>query len=508
MTAFVPSSMKAPVRALSLVAAIGMMAATMLTPAAAQDNFDPDATIAIGSLYEPQNLDNTAGAGQGISEAFNGNVYESLFRLADDGSVQNVLAKDYKVSEDGLTYTFTLQPDVKFHSGKALTSKDIKFSIERVTAAESKSSRKNSLKPISAIETPDDATVVIKLSSRSISLPYNLSYVWIANADATDFQSKADGTGPYKFESWRRGSSISLTRNDDYWGTKATNGDVVFNYFTEATALNNALLTGSIDIATSIQSPDSLAQFKDNPLFKVSEGKSTTKELLAFNDRVAPFDNVKVRKAVARAIDDKKLLNSIWGDYGTLIGSMVPPTDPWYVDLTGVDAYDPASAKALLKEAGLENGFTFSLDTPNYDPHPIVAEFIKSELAKIGVTVNINIITANEWYSKIYKAHDFQATLQEHVNHRDIVFYGNPDFYWGYNNPKVVDLIKSAEQSTTEAEQTEKLTEANKIIAEDAASDWLYLYPQIVVSTKVVTGYPVNGLNSQFFAYQIKKSDE
>ena len=328
------------------------------------------------------------------------------------------------------------------------------------------------------------------------------------NDEATDFQSKEDGTGPYALEDWRRGSSLAIKRFDGYWGTKPKNEEVVFQYFTDASALNNALLTGSVDIITSVQSPDSLAQFKDNPDFTVSEGKSTTKLLLAYNDRIAPFDNVKVRKALARAIDDKKLLNAVWGDYGTLIGSFVPPTDPWYVDLTGVDAYNPESAKELLKEAGYPDGFSFTIDTPNYDPHPIAAQFIQSELAKIGVKVNINIITANEWYTKVYKAHDFQATLQEHVNHRDIVFYGNPDFYWGYNNPKVVDLIKEAEASSTTDEQTAKLTEANKIIAEDAASNWFYLYPQIVVSKKSVTGYPVNGLNSQFFAYDITKAAE
>ena len=467
----------------------------------------PDATISIGSLYEPQNLDNTAGAGQGINEAFNGNVYEALFRLNDDGSVSPGLVKDYTVSDDGLTYTFTLQPGVTFHSGDPLTSADVKWSIERVTSADSKSSRKNSLKPIASIETPDDATVVIKLASRSISLPYNLSYVWVINDAAKDLQSTEDGTGPYALDGWQRGSQLSVKRFDKYWGPKPENGEVVFKYFTEATALNNALLTGAVDIITSVQSPDSLAQFKDNPDFTVAEGKSTTKLLLAYNDRVAPFDNVKVRKALARAVDDKKLLQAVWGEYGTLIGSFVPPTDPWYVDLTKVDAYDPESAKALLAEAGYPDGFTFTIDTPNYDPHPLAAQFLQGELAKIGVKVNINVITANEWYTKIYKAHDFQATLQEHVNHRDIVFYGNPDFYWGYNNPKVVDLIKASEEVKTADEQTEKLKEANIQIAEDAASNWLYLYPQIVVSKKSVSGYPLNGLNSQFFAHGIKKAD-
>jgi peptide/nickel transport system substrate-binding protein len=489
-----------------LLLAAALLASVAFVPAAMAQEFDANASIRIGSLYEPQNLDNTAGAGQGINEAFNSNVYEALFQLTDAGAVVPQLADSYTTSEDGLTYTFKLKPGVKFHSGDPLTAADVKFSIERVTAETSKSSRKKSLSNIASIETPDDATVVITLKSKSISLPYNLSYVWIVNDAAGDLTGKEDGTGPYTLEDWRRGTALALARFDGYWGTAPTNGEVVFTYFTEATALNNALLTNAVDVITSVQSPDSLAQFKDNAAFTVTEGASTTKELLAWNDRVAPFDNVKVRKALARATDKAKLLSSIWGDYGTLIGSFVPPTDPWYVDLTGVDAYDVESAKALLAEAGYPDGFEFTLDTPDYDPHPVVAQFLQAEYAKVGVKVNINIITANEWYTKIYQQHDFQATLQEHVNHRDIVFYGNPDFYWGYNNPDVVKLIADAETVNTVEEQTAKLTEANKLIAEDAAGNWLYLYPQIVVSAANVTGYPVNGLNSQFFAYGIKKA--
>jgi len=277
----------------------------------------------------------------------------------------------------------------------------------------------------------------------------------------------------------------------------------VFDYFTDATALSNALLTGQVDIVTSVQSPDALSQFTDNADFVVSDGDSTTKELLAFNDRVAPFDNVDIRKAVYSAIDTKKLLDSIWGDYGTLIGSMVPPTDPWYEDLTDVNPYDPALAKQLLASGGQPDGFEFTLDTPTYDPHPAVAEFLKSELAKVGITVNINSISADEWYSKVYKAQDFTATLQEHVNDRDVVWYGNPDFYWGYDNPQVATWVAEAEASATTDEQTATLTKVNEQIAADAASVWLYLYPQIVVASSDVSGYPVNGLNSQFFVYDI-----
>lgn len=464
-----------------------------------------DATIAIGSLYEPVNLDNTAGGGQGVTEALNGNVYEGLFKLTDQGKVEPLLATKYTTSADGLTYTFTLRDGVKFHSGKPLTSADVKRSIERVTSDDSQSARKSQLEVIKSIDTPDDKTVTITLSSRSISLPYNLSYIWIYGPGTSNYKTAEDGTGPYTLGTWKRGSSLSLERWSGYWGDKAKNKEVEFDYFTDASALSNALQTKQVDIVTSIQSPDALSTFTGNKDYTISDGKSTTKELLAFNDKVAPFDNVEVRKAVYSAIDTKKLLNSIWGDYGTLIGSMVPPSDPWYEDLTKVNPYDVNLAKKELAEAGFANGFTFTLDTPTYDPHPAVAEFLKSELAKVGITVNINSISADEWYTKVFKNHDFTATLQEHVNDRDVVWYGNPDFYWGYDNPQVTAWVNEAEQATTTAEQTAKLKQVNEQIAKDAASAWLYLYPQIVVADSDVSGYPVNGLNSQFFAYDIVK---
>ncbi|MFJ3824539.1 ABC transporter substrate-binding protein [Streptomyces nodosus] len=468
-------------------------------------SYDKNATVDIGSLYEPQNLDNTAGGGQGVTEALNGNVYEGLFKLTDDGKVEKLLAQDYKVSGDGLTYTFTLRDGVKFHSGKALTSEDVKYSLEKVLADDSQSARKANLQVVKDIATPDPRTVKVTLSQKSISFVYNLSYVWIINSRAENLKTTEDGTGPYRLDKWTRGSALSLDRFTGYWGEAASNKKVVFHYYKDATALNNALLTNAVDVVTGEQSPDALDQFKNNQNYKVNDGNSTTKLLLAFNDKAKPFTDVKVRQAVSSAIDDKKLLESVWGGYGKLIGSMVPPTDPWYEDLTKVNAYDPARAKKLLDEAGYAKGFSFTLDTPNYDPHPTAATFIKSELAKVGITVKINTITPDEWYTKVYKNHAFTATLQEHVNDRDLVWYGNPDFYWGYDNKQVTRWVNQAEEASTTAGQTELLKKVNRKTAEDAASDWLYLYPQLVVANSKLSGYPLNGLNSQFFAYDIKK---
>lgn len=458
-----------------------------------------DATVAIGSLYEPTNLSNVDGGGQGVNEAFQDNVYEGLFRLGDDGKVTPLLATSYKTSSDGLTYTFTLRKGVKFHDGGTLTSADVKSSIERVTAEDSQSSRKSSLAVVKSIATPDDDTVEVTLSKRSISFVYNLSYVWIVPADATKLKTEENGTGPYTLGTFKRGSSLTLEPFTDYWGKKPANGGVEFDYFTSASTLSNALASGRVDVVTSIQSPDALSRFTaDKAKYTVSEGDSTTKELLAFNDAKGPFTDVLLRQAISAAVDRKALLKAIWGDYGTVNGSMVPPTDPWYEDLTSVNAYDPAKAKDLLAQAGHADGFTFTLDTPSYDPHPAVAQYLQSALKKVGVTVDINTISADEWYTKVYQQHDFEATLQEHVNDRDVVFYGDPDFYFGYDNTAVQQDIADAEQATSEDQQTELLKQANEQIVKDAASDWLYLYPQIVVSDKDVTGYWKNGLNSQF----------
>ncbi|GAA2255996.1 ABC transporter substrate-binding protein [Streptomyces amakusaensis] len=499
------SSLYASATAVTLALTLSACSGATTTGSSSGGGHDPDATVNIGSLYEPQNLDNTAGGGQGVTEALNGNVYEGLFKLTDDGEVEKLLAQDHKVSADGLTYTFTLRDKVTFHSGKKLTSQDVKYSLEKVTAKDSQSARKANLGVIDSIETPDARTVKVKLSKKSISFVYQLSYVWIINSEARDLKTSEDGTGPYRLGKWTRGSALSLDRFPGYWGDKAANKQVVFRYFKDATALNNALLTNAVDVVTSGQSPDALDQFRNNPAYKVNDGDSTTKLLLAFNDKAKPFTDAKVRRAVSAAIDDKKLLESIWGGHGKLIGSMVPPTDPWYEDLTAIDAYDPERAKKLLAEAGLKDGFSFTLDTPNYDPHPTAATFIKSQLAKVGIEVKINTITSDEWYTKVYKNRAFTATLQEHVNDRDLVWYGNPDFYWGYDDKQVTRWVEQAEQASTTAEQTELLKKVNRKTAEDAASDWLYLYPQIVVASTKLSGYPLNGLNSQFHAYDIKK---
>ncbi|RLP81363.1 ABC transporter substrate-binding protein [Mycetocola lacteus] len=460
--------------------------------------------INVGSIYEPTSLDPIKGGSSGITEAFTGNVYEGLFRITDDAKVEPLLATGYKVSEDGLTYTFPLR-DATFHSGDPVTAEDVVFSLNRILSPESLGARKKQLSVIEKVVATDPKTVTVTLSKKSSSFVYNLGYVWIINHKAKDLTSTEDGSGPYTLADYRKGSSISLSPYAKYWGDKPKNAGIEFHYYTDPTALNNALLTGQVDVITGLTSPDALPQFEKSGKFNIIEGTSTTKELLAFNDRVAPFDNVQVRKAIYSAIDRKKLLESIWDGRGQLIGAMVPPSEPGYLDLKDNNPYDVDLAKKLLAESGHADGFSFTLDTPDSGVHPTVAEFIKGELAKVNIDVKINLITDDKWAEKVYGAHDFQATMQDHVNDRDIYFYQNPDFYWGYNNADVQKWLDEAEAAATPQEQSDLIAKANKQISDDAASVWLYLNPQLRVAAKDIKGVPVNGMNSLFYVSKITR---
>lgn len=465
---------------------------------------DPSAEIVVGSQNEPTNLDQIFGGSSGVTEVFTGNVYEGLFKITDDAEVEPLLAATTEVSDDGLVYTFTLE-DATFHSGDPLTADDVKYSLERFVGEESIAARKRQLSVIDTVTAVDDTTVEVTLTQPSISFTYNLGYVWIVNDTAGELTAAADGTGPYSLADYRKGDSITLDVNDDYWGEAPANGGVVYQYYADPTALNNALTTGAVDLVTSQSNPDSIPEFEAAG-FQIIEGTSTTKELLAFNDRIAPFDDVRVRKAIYSAIDREKLLDAIWDGRGELIGSMVPPSEPWFIDLADNNPYDPELAEQLLAEAGQSAGFEFTIDTPESGVHSTVAEFVRSELAKVGITVNINIITDDEWYQKVYTDKNFEATLQGHVNDRDINFYGNPDFYWGYDNADVQTWLAESEAAASVEEQTELIKQANQQISDDAASVWLYLNPQLRVAAEGVSGVPKNGLNSLFYVSDIAKA--
>jgi peptide/nickel transport system substrate-binding protein len=313
-----------------------------------------------------------------------------------------------------------------------------------------------------------------------------------------DLPNTPVGTGPYKLESWKRGDAITFATNTGYWGTKPKLEKVVLKYFKDATAMNNALLTGGIDVISTVQAPESLQQFSNNPKYDVIEGTSTGEVVLSFNNSKAPLGDKRVRQAIRQAIDHKALLDTAWAGRGQLIGSMVPPSDPWYEDLTGVAPHDTAKAKALLAEAG-QSSLRLRLRIANLPYAVAAAQVVKSQLAEVGVTVDIEPLEfPARWLDVVFKQADYDMSIINHVEPRDLgALFGNPKYYLRYDNPKVSELLAKADAGT-EAEQVTAMKEAARIVSEDAAADFLFLFPNLVVAEKGVTGLPKNLVSESF----------
>lgn len=486
----------------------GVPAATdTSTSAAAAGPANPDATLVIGSTNEPTSLTRNVGGSSGIAQTTLRNVYEGLTALDPKGVVIPALAESWDVSEDGLTYTFHLRDGVTFDDGTALSADDVVYSLKEAIAPESKSARKSDLSVMKDITATDATTVTVVLSRPSQSLPFNLANAAVTIVKTGDKEyTKNNGTGPYKLVEWVQGDHLTIARNDSYWGDAPKNKEVTFRFFKDTTALNNALAAGDIDLVISEDSPDQLAQFENNADFKITEGTSTTKQLWAFNDKVAPFNNPVVRQALYQAIDRDALLDTVWAGYGQVIGSMVPPSDPWYTDeVLKTNEFNADAAKQKLADAGVTN-LTISLDYVVGDTDELIAQSLQEDLKAIGVTLTLNPIDDATWYQKIYTDHDFQTTIMNHVNPRDVVWYANPDFYWGYDNKDVQQWVAQADEAKTADEQTALLKKVNIQIADDAASAWLYLVPQLRVASSKVAGYPVDQVVESFYVADITKS--
>jgi len=479
---------------LGLVAAAGAQQASATTePAPAGD---PDASVVLGFLLEPTNLDIIHQAGAALDQVLLDNVYETLVKSSPEGEISPGLAT-LEISEDQLTYTLTLPEGVTFHDGDPLTASDVVWTLEQTKEGGGPGSV--DLAGITTIEAPDDLTAVLTLGAPDSDLAFNLSRRAgvVLNEGAADLENSANGTGPFAFDEWNQGSSITLVRNDGYWGDVPQIADVTFQYFSDSNAAVNAVLDGEADLITGVDS-ELVGQFEDDPDYVVTSGPTNGEFTLGYNNADEALSDPLVRQAITQAIDKAGVLE-LFNGYGTLIGSPVPPTDPWYEDLTGVNPYDPDAARALLEEAGYADGLTLSFIVPNHYPTR-VADFVVSQLADVGITLELQLVAFPAWLEQVYTNHDYDVTLVLHVEPRDIDNYANPEYYWQYNNPEVQQLLTDAGVSADPDQANELRREAAAIIAADAPVDWLLLASDLVVSRAGVTGFPEFDMNARFDA--------
>ena len=461
---------------------------------------DDGTSVAIGAVLEPTSLDLVTVSGAALDQVLLDNVYETLLDTDADGNVVSGLAEVPTVSDDGLSYTFKVRDGVAFHDGDPMTADDIAWSLDAFRGATSAVAAE--LASIASVEAVDDSTVVVTLAQRDNGLLFSLTRRGgaVLDDDTTDMKDSANGTGPFTLASWNVGSSIDLERNDAYWGAAPSVSGATFYYFTDANAAVNALTTGEIDVLTGASSELVLPLAEDGG-YTVTNGGSTGEMTLGFNHTNAALSDVRVRTAIRRAIDKEAFLE-LGDGFGTLIGGPVPPSDPWYEDLTDVAPFDPAAARELLAEAGHADGLTLTMVFPNIYSTTL-AEFIVSQLAEVGITVEVETVEFSVWLDRVYAAADYDLTFVIHIEPRDIVNYANPGYYWRYDSAEVQQLISDARAATDQDEANDLLRRAARKISEDAASDWLALFADIVVAREGVSGYPANDASSRFDASRI-----
>ena len=322
------------------------------------------------------------------------------------------LAENYEISEDGLTYTFTLREGVKFHNGRELTSADIKYSIERTVNPATQSPGAGFFASIVGfdevvagnttdligISTPDDRTVVFQLSAPNATflhvMAINFSFAVpkeVVEEYGADFATHPVGTGGFKLVEWTLGQRLVLERNTDYFEPGLPYLDkITFEVGQEPTVALLRLQNGEVDILGDGIPPAQFEEVMADPANEglIVEGGQLHTGYLTMNVNMVPFDNVLVRRAVNMAINKDRIVRLI-NNRAVPANQPLPPLMPGYDTEYAGYAYDPEGAKALLAEAGLAEGFDTVLYAMNTDPNPRIAQAIQQDLAAVGIRAEL-----------------------------------------------------------------------------------------------------------------------
>jgi peptide/nickel transport system substrate-binding protein len=441
-------------------------------------------SVTIGMQLEPPILDPTANPAAAISQALYGNLYEGLVQFAADGSVVPLLAESWDVSDDGTVYTFHLRRGVRFHDGRPFDATTAKFSLERGLAADSVNPQKSRLEAVQRIEVVDAQTLRLSLSRRSGSLLQSLawgSWVMVSPDSAATNASHPVGTGPFRFSAWRRGDSLTVARNADYWGGAPSLDAATFKFIADPSAAYAALMAGDVDAFHYYPAPESFAQFAADPRFKVFVGPTEGETILSLNNRRPPLNDVRVRRAIAHALDRKAIIDGAMFGYGTPIGSHFPPRNPAYVDLTGQYPHDVSRAMRLLTEAGYPHGFAVSLKLPPPSYARRGGEIIAAQLAEVGIQAHIENLEWAQWLDQVYARHDFDMSIVVHAEPMDYDIYARDDYYFGYSSAPFKALIAELEDTVDPIRRRDLLQQVQHRLADDAVNGYLFQYPQLAV---------------------------
>jgi len=447
--------------------------------------------ITIGIQLEPPHLDPTGAAAGAIDSVVYANIFEGLTRFAADGSIMPALAESWMISEDGLTYTFSLHSGVKFHDGTSMDSEDVKFSLDRARAEESTNAQKALFAGIDSVEALDATTVRVNLSAPNGAFLFNLAWgdaVIVAPESIDDAKTHPVGTGPFVFTNWVQGDQITISKNADYWGTPAKLNNATFKFISDPTAAFAAVMAEDVDVFPGFPAPENLPQFEADPRFQVLVGSTEGETILSTNNKMPPFDNVKVREALAHAIDRQAIIDGAMFGYGTPIGTHFAPHNPDYVDLTAQSNYDPELAKSMLAEAGFPDGFetTLKLPPPSYARRG--GEIIAAQLREVGINVEISNLEWAQWLEQVFRGYDFGLTIVSHTEPMDIGIYARPEYYFQYDSTAFQELMEDLNAATEPDDRSFILKAAQRMIADDYVNGYLFQLASTTVANANIVG--------------------
>lgn len=447
--------------------------------------------LVVGLQLEPPHLDPTSAAAGAIDQVLYANVFEGLTRFGPDGAVNAGLAQSWEISDDGLVYTFRLHDGVTFHDGTEMDAKDVKFSLDRARDENSQNAQKALFEGIAEVEVIDPLTVRVTLAEPNGNFLFNMAWgdaVIVAPESIGEIKSSPVGTGAFRFDDWIQGDSITLVKNPDYWGTPAQLEAATFKFISDPTAAFAAVMAEDVDVFGGFPAPENLPQFEVDPRFQVLVGSTEGETILSTNNKMAPLDNVMVRRAIAHAIDRQAIIDGAMFGLGTPIGTHFAPHNPDYVDLTANSQYDPELARNLLVEAGYPDGFTTTLKLPPPSYARRGGEIIASQLRAVGIETEITNLEWAQWLEEVFRGKDYGLTIVSHTEPFDIGIYARPDYYFQYDSAEFQALNTALTGEADPVKRTELLAQMQTMISKDYVNGYLFQLATATVANARVRG--------------------
>ena len=452
-----------------------------------------NSAVTVGLTNVPETLDIRTTDDAGLNRALIGNVYETLLGRDEENQPAAGLASTWKTSEDGLTLTFTLRSGLRFSNGHALDASDVVWSLQQAIANKWPGAE-TGFASLESVANPDETTVVITLSQPDASLTRTLSgrlgIVYDSEANI-DYQNVAVGSGPFTIKEFTPGSTIVLTSSRD---SGAKTGTITLSDFADDTALLKAARAGDIDLAVP-SDPASAAEAKNDPSVKVSEGVSTSKVALLYNnDTNSILSDIQVRQAL-RVILDKSALADGRADVAQssegkplTLGGPIGPLEPGYEDLTDLLAHDVAKGQRMLNYFAANYLGTFKLIAPQ--SYQSLAQAIADQLGNAGLSVEVETLSDDEINNR-KESRDFNLLIAVLDGTTSTASYANPNSLTRYNSADAQQQYADALKSTTDDAYQNALKTYARTVSNDAASDWLYVRKVSVVASTKLDGYPV-----------------